>query len=62
MPSCMREKPGPLVAVMHSLPAPAAPNIMLTLAVSHSACTNVRPSIGNHFAAPCAISLAGVIG
>ena len=47
---------------MQSLPAAAAPNIMFTLAVSHSACTNVRPSIGNHFAAPCAISLAGVIG
>ena len=58
----MREKPGPEVAVMHSLPAAAAPNIMLTDAVSHSACTNVRPSIGNHFAAPWAISLAGVIG
>ena len=62
MPSCMSEKPGPLVAVMQSRPAPAAPNIMFTLAVSHSAWTNVLPSMGNHFAAPWAISLAGVIG
>ena len=62
MPSCMREKPGPDVAVMQSLPAPAAPNIMLTDAVSHSAWTKVLPSIGNHFAAPWAISLAGVMG
>ena len=58
----MRLKPGELVKVMHRLPAPPAPYIMLTVATSLTAWTNTPSSDGCTFAIISAPSVDGVIG
>ena len=60
--SCMREKPGPLVAVKDFLPAREAPMMAPMLASSSSICMNMPPILGSCFEHTSAISDDGVMG
>jgi hypothetical protein len=60
--SCIREKPGPLVAVIDFAPARDAPITAPILAISSSIWINVPSTAGNRCDITSAISVAGVIG
>ena len=60
--SCMREKPGPDVAVIDLTPASDAPMIAPMLAISSSIWMNVPPSAGSLTESISDISVAGVMG
>ena len=60
--SCIREKPGPLVAVKALTPAAEAPMMAAILANSSSICMYVPPSFGSSREQIAAISDEGVIG
>jgi len=60
--SCMREKPGPLVAVMALRPPTDAPMTAAMLAISSSIWINLPPSRGSSRAIVSAISDDGVMG
>ena len=60
--SCLREKPGPEVAVMDLTPATDAPMTAAMLASSSSIWMNLPPTRGSFSAQPSAISVEGVMG
>jgi len=60
--SCMREKPGPLVAVMALSPPMEAPMTAAMLAISSSIWMNLPPSWGRRRERISAISVEGVMG
>ena len=60
--SCMRQKPGPEVAVSALAPAREAPLTAAMLAISSSIWMNVPPTCGRRRASTSAISVDGVIG
>ena len=62
MCSCMREKPGPLVAVKALTPARDAPITAPRLAISSSIWMKVPPFRGSSRAMNSMISVLGVIG
>jgi hypothetical protein len=62
MPSCMRLKPGPLVAVRARAPARLAPMMALMLAISSSIWMYPPPERGSWRARISATSVDGVMG
>ena len=62
MPSCIREKPGPDVAVMDLVPTMEAPMMEEMLAISSSICMKVPPTWGNLRDRTSAISEEGLMG
>ena len=62
MPSCLREMPGPLEAVMAFTPPMEAPVAAVTLPISSSIWMKQPPSWGRRRAMYSAISEAGVMG
>ena len=60
--SCMRLKPGPLVAVIARRPASDAPSTAPSDAISSSIWTNTPPRLGSAAAICSAISDEGVMG
>ncbi len=60
--SCIREKPGPDVAVMALAPAREAPTRAAMLPNSSSIWTKMAPTAGRRFDSLSAISVEGVIG
>ena len=61
-PSCINEKPGPLVAVMTLLPVSEAPMMAQIEAISSSIWMNFPPTFGSRSESISAISVEGVIG
>jgi hypothetical protein len=61
-PSCISEKPGPLVAVITLLPVSDAPMIAQIEAISSSICMNFAPFRGRRTDISSAISVEGVMG
>ena len=62
IPSCMRQKPGPLVAVIALAPPQEAPTTATMAAISSSACRQKPSTSGSRRAIPSRISVAGVMG
>ena len=62
MHSCMREKPGPLVAVMAFLPVSEAPMMAAIEPISSSIWTKVPPILGSSSEQSSATSVEGVMG
>jgi hypothetical protein len=62
MCSCIKENPGPLVAVMAFAPATDAPITAAKLAISSSIWMNFPPTRGSSLARTSAISVEGVMG
>ena len=62
MPSCIRVKPGPDVAVMARAPPQLAPMTALMEASSSSICMNTPPAANILSDRYSGISVAGVIG
>ncbi len=60
--SCLRENPGPLVAVMDFDPAREAPIIAAMAAISSSICMKAPPIRGSSIARTSATSVDGVMG
>ncbi|GBD15098.1 hypothetical protein HRbin25_00989 [bacterium HR25] len=60
--SCIREKPGPAVAVMERAPATAAPMTWWAAAISLSAWRTAPPKRGSFSAMYSRTSEAGVMG
>jgi hypothetical protein len=60
--SCIREKPGPLVAVMDFSPPTEAPMMAAMLAISSSIWMNLPPTLGSSRARISATSVEGVMG
>jgi hypothetical protein len=60
--SCIRENPGPLVAVMTLRPVSEAPMIAQIEAISSSIWMNLPPDLGSRDAKCSATSVDGVIG
>jgi hypothetical protein len=60
--SCLRENPGPLVAVIALTPPMEAPITAAIEAISSSICTKTPPASGSRRARRSAISDEGVIG
>ncbi len=60
--SCIRENPGPLVAVKDLAPAREAPMMAAMLAISSSICIKTPPNCGIFLEHSSAISEEGVIG
>src|SRR3990167_3167687 len=61
-PSCIREKPGPLVAVNDFVPPSEAPMIAQIEAISSSICIKTPPIFGSLTERISATSVEGVIG
>jgi len=62
MPSCIKENPGPEVAVIALSPATDAPIIALILASSSSIWIKTPPTFGRRYDILSARSVEGVIG
>ena len=60
--SCIKENPGPLVAVTTFCPPQLAPIMAPTAEISSSICMNLPPTVGSFLLIISAISVDGVIG